>query len=772
MDYNDFVNDKNKWSEADTRRKIIDEKLRELGYRLDRMSLEFVLSDGQIDIDNNGKRGKRKTADYVIWGPSSNMYPIAIIEAKKASLSASAGFEQAKDYGKRLGVPFVFSTNGFEVMSYNFNSGKSYTFSLDEFPTYDELIEEFKKTKGFDDTQFEEAQVSFDINKNTPRAYQIGAINSVVDGVIQGKKRMLLVMATGTGKTFVAYQIVKRLRDIKKVSRVLFLADRTSLISQTMADDFSPLANVSTQISGNIDTSYEVYFGLYQQLMSGDDKRYKEFNKDFFDLIIVDECHRGSAKEDSSWREILDYFSSAIQVGLTATPKESKDASNINYFGEPIFSYTLKDGIEDGYLAPYSLIEIRTNFHHGFDAEGKLDINNEKFRQNYYRSGEIGIGSKKKIDIPKLRELKAKKITEVQRGLGDNIKTIVFCSDGEEAAKMVQCLNNENSDICIERPDYIKRIMSEDPTAEIDVDNFIDPYKVDPTIAVTSQLLSTGVNTRTVELIVIDKHIESMIEFKQIIGRGTRVYQNEDINKYKFLILDFTDSSKKFFDPEFDGEPQMHEEFGIEEDVSKAIYEPKEDKKNKKTNNFIKQITSEEAFVENITTKSLSGSRIKTDSITEYKEIITGMYASEQVFKDSWNNADKKKAVIEEIRKSGIDPVKLMEEVEEKIKTSNIDIFDAILYVAYESSPNSKKERTQKVKNGKAYQSLTSEQREIINLWLDKYLEYDIVEVEDTNIFTTDPFTNIGNIIEIANKFDNPQHFKDIIKELEKDLYV
>lgn len=544
----------NNRTEADTRADFIDPILKEKGWD-GKIRREFTIKAGRIEVNTTGSKGEckridRKSADYVLFYKNE---PIAVLEAKKETLSAHDGIQQALDYAERLHVHFVFSSNGKDLIFHNRLSGSRETLDIKDFPTPDELWQIYIQ---FLRTQNKEQEVSedlltppYDIKTKEPRPYQYGAIKSALEAIAQGKKRVLLVMATGTGKTFTAYQIVSRLRATKKVRKVLFLADRNALVDQTQTGDFKSFEKISTKITkGKINTAYEIYFGLYQQLVgdkNDDENPFTQVSPDFFDLIIVDECHRGSADENSAWRKILDYFSSAIQIGLTATPAETKDVSNIKYFGEPVYTYSLIKGIEDGYLAPYKVIRVKHNKDEWRPVEGQLDDYGNTIPDRIYNERDWD----RIIESPERIKSVAKRITRFLKENGRDSKTIVFCQRKEHAQKMTQALINENQDEMRKNDRYIMTMVSDDGADKVDAFCKED-Y---PVVVTTAELLSTGVDCKTVKLIVLDKHIESKTLFKQIVGRGTRLAP--ELGKYFFTIMDFRGATRHFYDPNFDGDP-------------------------------------------------------------------------------------------------------------------------------------------------------------------------------------------------------------------------
>ncbi|MGL6298561.1 MAG: EcoAI/FtnUII family type I restriction enzme subunit R [Methanobacteriaceae archaeon] len=548
-------------SEDDVKYQLITPAIENAGWDKSQLKFEYSFTDGEMRIrGNESKRGKRKRADYLLlYKP--NM-PIAVVEAKDKSHALCDGIQQGISYAKALDVPFVYSSNGSGFFEHDRLKGRGKELFLDEFPSPEELWERYKKHKNID---FEEEKIITEpyyydsISKRKPRYYQRIAINRTIEAIAQGKNRILLVMATGTGKTYTAFQIVHNLWKSKTKKKILYLADRNILIDQTMQQDFKPFEKVMTKIEKhNMDSSYEIYFALYQQLVQEDSVKqpFEEFDEDFFDLIIVDECHRGSAKEDSQWRRILEYFYSATQIGMTATPKEDKNVSNASYFGEPLYKYSLKQGIKDGFLAPYKVIRIGLDVDlDGYRPEkDKKDFFGNIIEDRVYNNHDYD----RTIIIDDRTKVVAKKITEYLKQTDRFAKTIVFCVDTEHALRMRHALINQNSDLVAQNDKYIMRITGNDKEGKNQLDYFIDANEKYPTIVTTSKLMSTGVDCKTCKLIVLDNNINSMTEFKQIIGRGTRL--RPDHNKNYFTIMDFRNNSRKFADPEFDGDPvHIHE---------------------------------------------------------------------------------------------------------------------------------------------------------------------------------------------------------------------
>lgn len=742
-------------------------------------------------------RGKGKRADYILY--YKNNIPLAVIEAKDNKHSAGAGIQQAIEYAQMLDIPFVFSSNGDSFIFHDrtVNLGKKeIEIPLDKFPSPQELWEKYKKYKQLEDRETEKIYTQAyhkDIASNKePRYYQRIAINRAVEAIAKGQDRVLLVMATGTGKTYTAFQIIWRLWKAKKKKRILFLADRNILVDQTKSQDFAPFGDKMTKITKrHIDKSYEIYLALYQGIAGNNEDKdaYKEFSRDFFDLIVIDECHRGSAKDDSSWREILDYFSSATQLGLTATPKETKEVSNIEYFGEPIYTYSLKQGIEDGFLAPYKVIRPLINI--DLDGlklkEGTIDkygneIPDEEFNVKDYD---------KRIVVDERTELVAKRITQYLKNNNRFDKTIVFCTDIDHASRMRQALVNENSDLVSKNPKYVMQITGDNDEGKKELDNFIDPEVTYPVIATTSKLMTTGVDAKTCKLIVLDSNINSMTEFKQIIGRGTRL--RPDYNKWYFTILDFRGVTRLFEDKEFDGEPVQVKEINENEDI------PKEEQSKEEIEEIIDNLSDDETVVEippdiDITdiekpTRKFYvngievvqvGERVQyygndgkliTESLTDYtKRNLKEQFSSLDDFIKKWLEADKKSAIIEELAEQGILLDELRQEVKQKTG-KDLSVFDLICHVTFDMPPLSRKERAEKVRKRNYFGKYSEKARKVLNALIDKFADAGIEEIENREILYFQPFDEIGTPVEIIKEFGGKAKYEEAIKELEKELF-
>ncbi len=755
---------------------------------------EVSFTDGRIYVKGNKTtRGKRKRADFILYYKQN--IPIAIIEAKSNKLSVNAGIQQGIEYSNILDIPVVFSSNGdgFYMHDKTLSSGKvEKELSLDSFPTPDELWQIYKKYKKIDTSDKEKVIAEdyyFDGSGRSPRYYQQIAINRTVEAIANGQKRILLVMATGTGKTYTAFQIIYRLWKSGTKKRILFLADRNALISQTKRGDFRHFKDKMTVIrKKTIDKSYEIYLALYQGLTNYDEDTdaYREFSRDFFDLIVIDEAHRGSAAEDSAWREILDYFGSATQIGLTATPKETDKVSNIEYFGEPVYTYSLKQGIEDGFLAPYKVIKVGLDV----DLEGwrpeknKVDIYGQEVEDRKYNRKDYD----KNLVIYERSEAVAKKITEYLKKHNRYDKTIVFCIDIEHAQRMRTALANENSDLMAQNNKYVMQITGDNEEGKRELDNFINPEETYPVIATTSKLMTTGIDAQTCKLIVLDSNIASMTEFKQIIGRGTRI--NEEYGKTFFTIMDFRNVTDLFADPDFDGEPvrvkevSEDEEFEdpeneedeviIDEDGEEVDF-PDDDTPDIIGGGDIEEERREKVFVNGVDVSVLNervqildeNGKLITGSLKDYtKAQVHKEFATLDDFLNKWNSSDKKQAIIDELEENGI----IYENFKEEIG-KDMDIFDLILHCAYNKPPLSRKERAENVKKRDYFTKYSEQAKAVLETLLQKYADEGIENIESLNILQVQPFNQIGSPIEIIKLFGGKQQYLNAVAELEQELY-
>lgn len=781
-------------SEEDIKMRFITPAIEKAGWNIKtQVRAEYSFTDGRIIVRGNlTARGKRKRADYLLFYKPN--LPIAIIEAKDNKNSVGSGMQQGIEYAEILDVPFVYSSNGDGFLEHDRTTGTERELSMDDFPSSEELWKRYKNTK--DLTEIEEEIITepyyFTPGDKQPRYYQRNAINRTIEAIAKGQNRILLVMATGTGKTYTAFQIIWRLWKSGRAKKILFLADRNILVDQTRQNDFRPFDKVMTKVENRkMDSSYEVYLALYQQLSGSDDiEIFKQFSPDFFDLIVVDECHRSSAKDGSRWRRILEYFNNAIQIGLTATPKETKDVSSISYFGEPIYTYSLKQGIEDGFLAPYKVIRI------GLDKDlegyrptkGKTDIYGEVIEDREYNVKDYD----RKLIIDDRTKTVAKKVTEYLKKTDRFAKTIVFCVNIDHAERMRQALVNENKDLVKENAKYIMRVTGDNDEGKAQLDNFIDEESLYPTIVTTSKLMTTGVDCKTCKLIVLDNNIGSMTEFKQIIGRGTRL--SPSYGKEYFTIMDFRNSSRLFSDPEFDGEPVV-------------IYEPKEGEEpvppdtgegtdigdDNPTDGGNSTFGGGNPFggedgtdgddkprfyrIKDVPVKVIServqyydkDGKLITESLKDYsKKNMINEFASLDEFLNRWNSEEKKEAIIEELQEHGV----LLDALREEIGHKDIDDFDLICHIAFDKKPLTKAERANNVKKRGYLYKYSEMAQQVLDKLLDRYMNEGIKDLEKTEVLELDDFKEFGSPLKIVKLFGNKKKYIEAVRELEKQIYA
>ena len=756
---------------------------------IEKITMETNMTDGKINLKGNFvTREKPKRADYVLYLNSNN--PIAIVEAKDNKHSISHGLQQAMAYASMLDIPFAYSSNGDGFFEHDFLTGKERELDLDEFPTEQELYCRYKNGanngEGLSENQEKMIQQPYYSSQKTypPRYYQRIAINRTVDAISRGKDRLLLVMATGTGKTYTAFQIVYRLLKSGMKSKILYLADRNNLVDQSIQQDFSPLEKVIHKVNFSKDdpstiTSYQVYFSLYQQLAGGNDDQEEDINNtilklkqlfrpDFFDLIIVDECHRGSAKKESNWRKILEYFSSATQIGMTATPKETKYISNIDYFGEPIYTYSLKEGIEDGFLAPFKVINVMTDIGEGWrPRKGQCDIYGNEIEDRIYTNSDYDYN----IIIEDRIQQVAAEITNYLKSTDRMAKTIVFCATEDAAERMRVALVNQNSDMVQKNPDYVVRITGSDTYGKSKLDYFISVREKYPVIATTSKLLSTGSDCKMTKLIVLDEMIGSMTEFKQIIGRGTRLREKE--GKTHFVVMDFRNVSRLFADPDWDGPIEMDEDFNPKSESRKKTKPPVGPGPDPADPKQPKPIVNRDGCQVKIVYKTVSvydtnGKLLRQESIIDYtKENILGAYASLDNFIRKWSAEEKKEKIRGLLREQGID----LETLKEDQGMSDVDDFDFICHVAFDKKPLTRKERAENVKKRDFLNKYSGAAREVLEALLDKYMNTGIYEIEKTEILKLDPFMRMGKPQKIASYFGGKDGYLKAVKELENAIY-
>ena len=744
-----------------------------------KITMETQITDGKISLKGNlAVRQPGKRVDYLLYLSANN--PIAVVEAKDNHHQVSAGLQQAMDYAKMLDLPFAFSSNGDGFAEHDFLTGAERQFGMDEFPTEAELSDRYKRESGLTPTQEAAMAQPYFSSQATypPRYYQRIAINRTVDAIARGQKRLLLVMATGTGKTYTAFQIVYRLLKSETVHKVLYLADRNMLVDQSIEQDFAPLQKTIHKVNVKKDqkntvTSYEVYFSLYQQLVGDDDQEHfsELFAPDFFDLIIVDECHRGSAKEESRWRRVLEYFSDAVQIGMTATPKETKYISNLSYFGEPVYTYSLKEGIEDGFLAPFKVINIMTNIGEGWRPQkGQLDIYGNEIPDRIYTNSDYDYNI---IIEDRIREV-AQEITRYLKSTDRMARTIVFCATEDAALRMRDMLAQLNQDMVKRNPDYVVRITGSDEVGKSKLDYFRSTTEKYPVIATTSKLLSTGADIKMTKLIVLDEMIGSMTEFKQILGRGTRLREKE--GKTHFAVMDFRNVTRLFADPDWDGPLEIDEEFGTAKGQGKGL--PPQEKAPGKDDpdgsaKLPTPIVDENGCKVSIIQKTVSiydtdGKLLRQESIIDYtKENILGRYASLDNFIRQWSAQDKKEAIRDLLRQRGID----LEQVKAEQGMTDVDDFDFICHVAFDRKPLTRRERANNVKKRDFLSKYSSAARQVLEALLDKYCNIGIYEIEKTEVLKLDPFLKMGKPAKIASYFGGKEGYLKAVRELEQAIY-
>lgn len=798
-----------KLTEEDIKFRYINDAITGKGWTKDSIFMEqqVKFTDGKISLYGNFvHRGKPKFADYVLY--ANRATPIAIIEAKDSSHSVSHGLQQAMEYAQILDVKFAFSSNGKGFAEHDFLTGKERTFGMNEFPSPDELIARYKceLNDGNGLNEQEEAIINqpFCSGQNIfpPRYYQRNAVNRTINAIAKGQSRVLLVMATGTGKTYTAFQIVWRLLKSGLKKKVLYLADRNILVDQSIQQDFKPLEKVIHKIDYSKDknhleelSSYQVFFALYQQLIGQNDaKNYQELfpNPDYFDLVIIDECHRGSAKDDSNWRTILEYFSSATHIGMTATPKETRYQSNINYFGDPVYTYSLKNGIDDGFLAPFKVINIKTNVGEGWrPIKGQTDIYGNEIEDRIYNNSDYDYN----IVLEDRHREVAQEITNYLKSTDRMAKTIVFCADEMHAERMRIALTNANADMCKKNPDYVVRITGSDDYGKGKLDYFISVPHPYPVIATTSKLLSTGVDCKMVKLIVLDKQISSMTEFKQILGRGTRIREKE--KKTHFSVMDFRNVTRLFADPDWDGPieidpdylPIPHDCLVCESPI--CVYSRRPIISDPcpicGQNPCVcllppppppppqppKPIVGPDGCIVEIINKVVSvydtdGKLLRTESITDYtKRNIVDAYATIDAFTARWNSTERKTEITEMLKAAGIDIAVLKQDQ----NMTDVDDFDFICHIAYGKKTLTRRERAEQVKKRDIFSKYGERARLVLEALLDKYMNEGISELENMTVLQNDPFRKLGSPGNIAKLFGGRDGYMNAVKELEQSIY-
>ncbi len=761
------------FNETETREFITD-ALKAKGWKLKlNMRYEYKITDGRVQIDEDGEsyRSEALFADYLLYAP--NNQPLCVVEAKRANQIDGTGIQQAINYCNLLNAPFAASSNGKSFVFTSLLNGHEEEFSMEEFPTQAELWQKFVQLKKYTPEQIEIISKDYyhDVNGKEPRYYQRAVIDLVVEAYARGVKRMMFVMDTGTGKTYTAFQILHRLMQgaVGNNMRILYLADRNVLIDQTMDQDFKPFGNKMIKIENRTaSTSYEIFMSLYQQLVEynltpGAPQPYEQFTPNYFDIIMIDECHRGSAKKNSEWRKILDYFSGAVQIGMTATPRDDSDSdnSNISYFGKPLYTYSLKQGIEDGFLAPYRVTKVHVNVDGGMvinekdaaESKGKLQVGQTVEKKDFAL----------KLGIDKHYEIAAKRITQFLEKIGPMTKTIVFCDEELDAAKMRSALIHENEARQAENHnEYIMRITASDSEGKKHISDFISKNVPTPTVVTTSQLLSTGVDTKAVGLIVLYRNITSMTEFKQIIGRGTRIVEEK---KYYFDILDFRNASELFFDPAFDGEP-----ISPEGSKGKQLYKSK--KKNKADPKPIITGDGHEIYIDSETKMVLDkDGKPMTVSYIEYsKEQLSTLYSSLDDFLTQWNQAERKQIIVDQMAKAGVSLDELRNHYPEKFQSR--DIFDIIVNIAFNEPMLYRSERAKRIKEKNFLEKFQGDAKKVLEVLMQTYADQGILAFEENEALKSHELQDLGTPVFIKSLFGGKDQFKKVIRDIEEILYA
>ncbi len=778
-------------TEADIRTKYITPAILGVdGSKWDSMTQvreEFYFTKGRVIVRGKSvKRGEAKKVDYLLYYKPN--IPIAVIEAKDNTHAVGDGMQQALDYAELLDIPFAYSSNGDGFLEHD-RTGTGgpveREIPLHQFPAPEELWARYSAAKGFSPAQDSVAKQDYydDGSGKTPRYYQLNAINRTVQAIAKGEDRILLVMATGTGKTYTAFQIIWRLWKSGAKKRILFLVDRNILADQTKTNDFKPFGQAMTKITNRTaDKAFEIYLALYQAVTGTEEDQniYKQFSPDFFDLIVVDECHRGSAADDAAWRKVLTYFSSATQIGMTATPKETEHVSNIEYFGDPLYTYSLKQGIDDGYLAPYKVVRI------GLDKDldgwrpenGQTDKYGQVIEDREYNDLDFD----RNLILEKRTELVAAKITRFLKANDRFSKTIVFCENINHAERMRQALVNANIDLAAANNKYIMRITGDNDEGKAQLDNFIDPESTFPVIATTSRLMTTGVDAQTCKLIVLDRRIASMTEFKQIIGRGTRI--NEDYNKLYFTIMDFKRATALFADPDFDGDPVQIYEPGPNDPPTPPDNPPEDGGPLPPEDGLIDPIDvgldgdghrptkyyvdDVEVIVATERVQYLGADgKLITESLKDYmRKTVQKEYQSLDAFLTKWNGADRKHAIVEELAKRGV----FLDELADQVG-NDLDAFDLICHVAFDQPPLTRRERVDRVRKRNVFAKYGENARAVLDSLLEKFADGGLNSLESMDILKVDPLTQYGTPIEIIQIFGGKQFYLAAIQELEAQIY-
>lgn len=787
-------------TEEDTKNRLITPALERSGWSKNLMMMEYNIRADRYQIvpDQNRtvQKNTRTRADYLLCH-RVNM-PIAVVEAKSTKLSAEEGLDQAIAYAKMLDLPFAYSSAGDKFIEFDLTTSARRELSMTQFPSPEDLWRRWCVARGAGGTaqeQIESALYHTTMDGKIPRYYQMVAINKAVNAVLaDNRKRVLLVMATGTGKTYTAFQIVWRLRKAEAVRNVLYLADRNQLIDQTLVGDFTPFSQIQTKIrNGKIDKNYEIYFGLYQQLKGSEDEqgdagysvadRFKQVPKDYFDLIIVDECHRGSAREESSWREILTYFDSAIQIGLTATPNEKSGSDNAEYFGEPVYTYSLKQGIEDGFLAPFQVVSVHLDKdQEGWEPEeGECDDEGKPIPKRRYTLEDFG----NTLELRQRTDTVARMVTDYLKHIGRMSKTIIFCTTQRHALAMRDAMRKWNPDMTREDPFYVVRMTGDDEEGRRLYEAFTSVKESIPVVVTTSKLLTTGADTKCVKLIVLDSNIRSMTEFKQIIGRGTRL--RADAGKTFFTILDFRNACELFKDPNFNGNPDGASEWG-EGDPVEEIKSKSADSGACTADNI--QPEPPQPYVEaevqgtpehyvvgsvpvTVTGKVISyldeDGNLKTDRFEDYtRRNILALYKSEADFLEVWNGPEEKKEILRKLAENGV----IIEQLKKDVGNQDIDEFDLICSIAYGSTPMTRQLRASKARRSRLLEKYQGTCREVLERLIDIYAHNGVVNIDDSSVLKGESFKSLGGQMKIAKEFGGKTAYKEAVRELERSLYV
>lgn len=809
--------DKRSLTERDICTKFILPAVKQAGWdTMSQVREEVFFTKGRITVRGRlVARGSAKKADFILYYKPN--IPIALIEAKDNNHSVGDGLQQGLDYAETLKIPFVFSSNGDGFVFHDrtgLSATKEQNLRLEQFPSPDDLWRLYCQSKGLDRSAQELVLQDYydDGSGKAPRYYQVNAVNAAIEAIAKGQDRVLLVMATGTGKTYTAFQIIWRLWKAGRKKRVLFLADRNVLIDQTMVNDFRPFGGAMAKLSTKsktieradgadvdlplaldrkrrIDTSFEVYLGLYQAITGPEERQklFREFSPDFFDLIVIDECHRGSAADDSAWREILEYFSSASQVGLTATPKETEYVSNIAYFGKSVFTYSLKQGISDGFLAPYKVIKVHIDRDvEGYRPEkGQLDRDGEEIEDRIYNAKDFD----RNLVLDDRTKLVASKVTAFLKESGDRYqKTIVFCVDEEHAARMRQALINENKDLCDENARYVMRITGSDAAGQAQIGNFIDPESRYPVIVTTSRLLSTGVDAQTCRLIVLDRPVGSMTEFKQIVGRGTRVH--EDTQKFYFTLLDFRGATNHFADPDFDGKPEQIYEPGTNDPITPPDTEPpgfedgaQEDYKDDSPATTGEDVAfplgggeaQKKVYVDGVSVRVVAerveyldaNGKLVTESLRDFtKSALLKHFASLDDFLRRWKGEERKDAIVKELTAEGL-PL----DVIAKELGVDLDPFDLVCHIAFDRKPLTRRERAENVKKRDVFSRYEGKARTVLDALLGKYADEGFLSLDDTNVLRIPPVNTLGTPVELIRAFGGKDGFARAVRDVQLELY-